>query len=218
MSDSYDVVVIGAGPAGYGAAIRCAQLGLTTACIDKSLNKQGEPTLGGTCLNWGCIPSKALLDASHKFVDAQQHFADVGVNVSDVTIDVPKMIARKDEVVDGLTGGIKGLFQGNGVTALHGRGKLLANRQVQFTAHDGSESVIQAGNVILAPGSVPVEIPPAPLDGDRIVDSTGALDFTEVPARLGVIGAGVIGLELGSVGIDWVLKSWSLKRWKNFCP
>lgn len=199
MSDNFDVVVIGAGPAGYAAAIRCAQLGLSTACIDKTLGKDGEPVLGGTCLNWGCIPSKALLDASHKFVDAKEHFADVGVAVGEVSIDVPKMLARKDEVVSGLTGGIKGLFQGNGVTALHGTGKLLANRQVAFTAHDGTQTTLNAEHVILAPGSVPVEIPPAPLTDNLIVDSTGALEFDEVPPRLGVIGAGVIGLELGSV-------------------
>ncbi|NOX51117.1 MAG: FAD-dependent oxidoreductase, partial [Gammaproteobacteria bacterium] len=132
MSDKYDVVVIGAGPAGYAAAIRCAQLGLNTACIDKSVGKDGKATLGGTCLNWGCIPSKALLDASHKYIDAKEHFADVGVNVGEVSIDVAKMIARKDEVVDGLTKGIAGLFKGNGVTALHGTGKLLANKQVAF--------------------------------------------------------------------------------------
>jgi len=199
MSENYDVIVIGAGPAGYEAAIRCAQLGLSTACIEKEKGKDGEPTLGGTCLNWGCIPSKALLDASHKYVEASQHFAEIGINAPDVSVDVPKMIARKDEVVKGLTGGIKGLFTGNGVTPLYGTGKLLANRQVAFTPHEGDEQILQAEHVILAPGSVPVEIPPAPLDGDRIVDSTGALDFPEVPKRLGVIGAGVIGLELGSV-------------------
>ena len=199
MTDKYDVIVIGAGPAGYAAAIRCAQLGLSTACIDKSLGKDGEPVLGGTCLNWGCIPSKALLDASHKYVDATQHFADVGIHTGDVQIDVGKMIARKDEVVNGLTGGIKGLFQGNGVTPLYGTGKLLAGRQVLFVDHQGAEQTLSAEHVILAPGSVPVAIPPAPVDGETIVDSTGALEFTEVPKRLGVIGAGVIGLELGSV-------------------
>ena len=199
MSESYDVVVIGAGPAGYAAAIRCAQLGLNTACIEKDKGKDGEPTLGGTCLNWGCIPSKALLDVSHKFFEANKHFADIGINAKDISIDVPKMIARKDEVVAGLTGGIKGLFKGNGVTALYGTGKLLANKQVEFTAHDGEQKILQAAHVVLAPGSVPVEIPPAPLTADRIVDSTGGLDFTAVPKRLGVIGAGAIGLELGSV-------------------
>ncbi len=199
MSDKYDVVVIGAGPAGYAAAIRCAQLGLNTACIDKSLDKDGEPTLGGTCLNWGCIPSKALLDASHKYEDAKKHFAELGIHTGEVTVDVAKMISRKDEVVKGLTGGIKSLFKGNGVTALHGTGRLLANRQVVFTAHDGAEQTLSAEHIILAPGSVPVEIPPAPLTDGLIVDSTGALEFDAVPPRLGVIGAGVIGLELGSV-------------------
>ncbi len=199
MSDSYDVIVIGAGPAGYAAAIRAAQLGMSTACIDKSLGKDGKPVLGGTCLNWGCIPSKALLDASHKYHDAKENFAAVGVQVEGVRIDVPAMIARKDEVVSGLTGGITGLFKGNGVTHLAGTGKLLADRKVEFTAHDGAVQVLQAGHVILAPGSVPVEIPPTPLTEGYIVDSTGALEFDAVPPRLGIIGAGVIGLELGSV-------------------
>ena len=199
MSDSYDVIVIGAGPAGYAAAIRCAQLGLSTACIDKSIGKDGQPVLGGTCLNWGCIPSKALLDASHKYVEAQEQFAEIGINVGDVAVDVPKMIARKDEVVKGLTGGISGLFKGNGVTALAGSGQLLANTQVEFTPHSGDVQILKAQHVILASGSVPVEIPPAPLTDGYVVDSTGALEFDAVPKRLGVIGAGVIGLELGSV-------------------
>jgi len=168
MSENYDVIVIGAGPAGYEAAIRCAQLGLNTACIEKSLGKDGAPILGGTCLNWGCIPSKTLLDASHKYVEASQHFADIGINAPNVSVDVPKMIARKDEVVKGLTGGINGLFSGNGVKALYGSGKLMANRQVAFTPHDGEEQMLQAEHVILAPGSVPVQIPPAPLTDDLI--------------------------------------------------
>ena len=203
MSEKFDVVVIGAGPAGYAAAIRCAQLGLNTACIDKSLGKDGKPVFGGTCLNWGCIPSKALLDASHKYVEAQQHLGAVGIEVSGVSIDVPKMMARKDEVVAGLTGGIAALFKGNGVTGLPGVGKLLAagtpDIQVECTDHAGNVSVLDADHVILAPGSVSIEIPPAPLTDDVIVDSTGALEFQAVPARVGVIGAGVIGLELGSV-------------------
>lgn len=197
--EKFDVVVIGAGPAGYHAAIRCAQLGMRTACIDRSLDKQGEPVLGGTCLNWGCIPSKALLDASHKFKDVSDNFASIGITTGEVSVDVPKMIERKDEVVRGLTGGIAGLFKGNGVTAFAGTGKLLANRQVEFTSHDATLQILEAEHVILAPGSVPVEIPPAPLEEGLIVDSTGALEFSEVPSRLGIIGAGVIGLELGSV-------------------
>jgi dihydrolipoamide dehydrogenase len=199
MADKYDVMVIGAGPAGYHAAIRCAQLGMRTACIDASLDDDGAPVLGGTCLNWGCIPSKALLDTSHKYAEARHGFADVGIRTGPVSIDVPVMIARKNEVVKKLTGGVAQLFQGNGVTALAGKGKLLNGRQVEFTPHDGEPSVLQAEHVIIAAGSVPVEISQAPLDGDRIVDSRGALEFLEVPKRLGVIGAGVIGLELGSV-------------------
>ncbi len=199
MSENYDVIVIGAGPAGYHAAIRCAQLGLETACIDKSIGKSGDPAYGGTCLNWGCIPSKALLDASHKFEDAQKHFSEIGINVSGVEVDVAAMMARKDQVVQGLTSGVAGLFKGNGVTDLPGRGKLLAGCQVEYTSHGGEQQILEAEHVILAPGSVPVEIDPAPLTDDLIVDSTGALEFQSVPERLGVIGAGVIGLELGSV-------------------
>jgi len=199
MADNYDVIVIGGGPAGYHAAIRAAQLGMRTACIDASLDEEGQPVLGGTCLNWGCIPSKALLDTSHRFAEAQHGFAAVGIKTGKVSIDVPTMMARKNQVVKKLTGGVAQLFQGNGVTALAGRGRLLAGRQVEYTPHDGEPQILQAEHVILAAGSVPVEIPPAPLDGERIVDSRGALEFSQVPKRLGVIGAGVIGLELGSV-------------------
>lgn len=199
MEDAYDLIVIGAGPAGYAAAIRGAQLGMKTACIDRSRGADGRPTLGGTCLNWGCIPSKALLDASHKYAEARQKFAELGILASDVAVDVPCMIARKDAVVAQLTGGIGTLFAGNGVEALAGHGQLLANREVAFTPHDGGTRRLAAGHVVLAPGSVAVDIPPAPVDGERIVDSAGALAFDAVPDRLGVIGAGVIGLELGSV-------------------
>ncbi len=199
MSDKYDVIVIGAGPAGYHAAIRCAQLGMSTACIDKSLDGDGAPVLGGTCLNWGCIPSKALLDTSHKYQEAQHHLSEVGIKTGKVSIDVPAMMARKDEVVTKLTGGIAQIFQGNGVTWLPGSGKLLAARQVEYSPHEGDTRTLQAEHVIIAAGSVPAQIPPAPVDGDMVVDSTGALEFQEVPKRIGVIGAGIIGLELGSV-------------------
>ncbi len=199
MEDQFDVIVIGAGPAGYAAAIRAAQLGLSTACIDKSLGKDGKPVFGGTCLNWGCIPSKALLDASHKYREAAGHLGTIGVSVEGVAIDVPRMIARKDEVVAGLTGGIAALFKGNGVTGLPGVGRLLSERRVEYRCHEGRVRTLVADTVVLAAGSVPAEIPPTPIDGAAIVDSTGALEFQEVPPRLGVIGAGVIGLELGSV-------------------
>lgn len=209
MSDKYDVIVIGSGPAGYVAAIRAAQLGLKTACIEKWKNKDGKGVNGGTCLNVGCIPSKALLDSSHKFHDAHKAFEGHGISTGDVKIDVPTMITRKDGVVKQMSGGISALFQANKVKSLYGTGKLLAGKKVEYTDFDGNTSTLEAENVILASGSIPVAIPVAPVDNDVIVDSTGALEFSEVPKRLGVIGAGVIGLELGSVwsrlGSDVVL-------------
>ena len=153
--DEYDVIVVGAGPAGYTAAIRAAQLGMKVACIDDSRNKDGAPTLGGTCLNWGCIPSKALLDASHKFVDAKEKLATFGIATGEVSMDVPRMIARKDEVVAKLTGGIGALFEGNGVTALAGHGKLMAQRRVEYAPQKGEPRTLQAKHVILASGSLP---------------------------------------------------------------
>ncbi|WP_062266751.1 dihydrolipoyl dehydrogenase [Endozoicomonas arenosclerae] len=199
MANQFDVVVIGAGPAGYVCAIRAAQLGLKTACIEKWTDDKGKTALGGTCLNVGCIPSKALLDSSHKFVEAQKDFKLHGINHSGVEMDVPQMIARKNKIVKTLTTGVGGLFKANGVTLLEGAGKVLVNKQVELTKADGTVEVYEAANVVVATGSRPVEIPPTPTDGDLIVDSTGALEFQETPKRLGVIGAGVIGLELGSV-------------------
>lgn len=199
MSQQYDVIVIGAGPGGYVAAIRAAQLGFKTVCIEKWIGKDGKPSLGGTCLNVGCIPSKALLESSYKFEEASHDLAIHGVSVSQPKIDIKSMMKRKDGIVSNLTGGIGGLFKTNGVTHLAGTGKLLANKQVEFTSHEGTVEVLTAQHVILATGSVPVNIPPAPLQDDLIVDSTGALEFTSIPKKLGVIGGGVIGLELGSV-------------------
>lgn len=199
MSTKYDVIVIGSGPAGYVAAIRAAQLGLKTACIEKWKNKEGKGVNGGTCLNVGCIPSKALLDSSHKYYEAKESFGIHGIKADGVKMDVSSMLARKDAIVKQLTGGVAGLFMGNKVTSLYGTGKLLAGKKVQFVDFEGKEQILEAENVILASGSIPVNIPVAPLDGEVIVDSTGALEFAEVPERLGVIGAGVIGLELGSV-------------------
>jgi dihydrolipoamide dehydrogenase len=199
MSDKYDVIVIGAGPAGYAAAIRAAQLGLNSACIDSASGKDGTPVLGGTCLNWGCIPSKALLDASHKYAEAKNDFAAMGIGTGEVTIDVPTMIARKDEVVTKLTSGIGSLFAGNGVTDLPGHGQLLGAGRVGYTNRDGVTSELTARHVILAPGSLPIEISPTPLVDGKVIDSTDALNLQHVPERLAVIGAGVIGLELGSV-------------------
>ena len=218
MSEKFDVVVIGSGPAGYVAAIRAAQLGLNTACIEKWVDTDGKQRLGGTCLNVGCIPSKALLDSSYKYHEAAEDLGVHGISVGKTSIDVPAMIARKEKIVGQLTGGIAGLFKSNGVTPLLGSGKVLANHQVELTDSDGNTSVIETDNIILATGSVPIDIPPAPVDGELIVDSTGALEFQEVPGRLGVIGAGVIGLELGSVwnrcGSDVVL----LEALDDFLP
>ena len=209
MSEKYDVVVIGSGPAGYVAAIRAAQLGLKTACIEKWQNDEGKGVNGGTCLNVGCIPSKALLDSSYKYHEAKEDLGIHGISTKGVAMDIPAMLARKNTIINQLTGGIAGLFKANGVTALYGTGKLLAGKKVELTSNDGAVSVIEAGNVILASGSLPIDIPVAKVDGDLIVDSTGALEIGEVPKRLGVIGAGVIGLELGSVwnrlGSDVVL-------------
>ena len=199
MSTKYDVIVIGSGPAGYVAAIRAAQLGLKTACIEKWKDKDGNGVNGGTCLNVGCIPSKALLDSSQKFYDANKAFEGHGISTGKVSIDVPAMLERKEKVIKQMAGGVSGLFMANKVTSLYGTGKLLANKKVQYVDNSGKEEILDAENVILASGSIPVDIPVAPVDNDVIVNSTGALEFSEIPKRLGVIGAGVIGLELGSV-------------------
>lgn len=199
MSDKYDVIVIGAGPGGYVGAIRAAQLGLKTACVEKYVGKDGKPALGGTCLNVGCIPSKALLDSSWKFHEAQEGFKIHGIETKGLSIDIKTMLERKDKIVKQFTGGVSALFKANGVTSIEGHGKLLAGKKVEVTDADGKITVYEAENVILASGSRPIEIPPAPLTDDIIVDSTGALEFTSVPKKLGVIGAGIIGMELGSV-------------------
>ncbi len=218
MANEYDIVVIGAGPAGYAAAIRAAQIGMRTACIDKSVDGDGRPTLGGTCLNWGCIPSKALLDASHKYMEASDRFGELGIGIEGLSIDVARMMRRKDDVVGKLTSGIAALFGGNGVVSLPGQGRLLAHKRVEYTNHEGAVTELAADHVVLAPGSVPMEIDPVPLVPGLIVDSAGALEFDAVPRRLGVIGAGVIGLELGSVwsrlGAEVVL----LEALEDFLP
>ena len=196
---NYDAVVIGAGPGGYVSALRCAQLGFSTACVDDGLSPDGKPCLGGTCLNTGCIPSKALLDSSHHYAFINAQAADHGINVTGVKLDVHKMITRKDRIVQKLTRGIAGLFKKNGVDWLQGQGRLLGDNQVEVRPAGKEGYRVSAGNIIIATGSVPAKLPVAAPDGNRIVDSTGALAFTEVPKRLGIIGAGVIGLELGSV-------------------
>jgi dihydrolipoamide dehydrogenase len=199
MSDkNFDVVVIGGGPAGYPAALRAAQLGLSAACIDDYKNEEGTRLFGGTCLNVGCIPSKALLESSELYHRAHTEFQAHGIRVSGVDIDVEAMQLRKKGIVKQLTSGIEAMFKAGNVTPYKGRGKLLAGNRVEVTTDAGVE-VLQAQHVVLATGSTPIELPVAKFDGKRIVDSTGALAFNTVPQRLGVIGAGVIGLELGSV-------------------
>jgi len=198
MTDQFDVVIVGGGPAGYVAAIRCAQLGLSTACIDDRTGKDGKPSPGGTCLNVGCIPSKALLDSSEQYHRLNHEFAAHGIRVTGASIDIATMLARKDKIVKTLTGGIHQLFKANKVSYLHGRGRLLPGNEVSITNSEDAWNV-RAKHVILACGSEPINIPVAPVDQDMIVDSTGALEFEHVPRHLGVIGAGVIGLELGSV-------------------
>ncbi len=199
MSDNYDVVVIGAGPAGYVAAIRCAQLGMSVACIDKRIGSNGKPVLGGTCLNVGCIPSKALLDSSQRYSDITNKMAVHGVNIKGVKLDLETMMGRKERIVGNLTAGIHSLFKANGITWLEGSGRVLAGKQVEFTGQNQEAKIIATENIIIATGSSPIEISSASLDNNRIVDSTGALEFANVPKTLGVIGAGIIGLELGSV-------------------
>ncbi len=201
MASRFDVIVIGGGPAGYVAAIRCAQLGMNTACVDAWRDRQGRSVLGGTCLNSGCIPSKALLESSEIYEQAQGAFALHGVRCSGVELDLKAMMARKDSIVSSLTRGIAGLFKAHKITWVTGRARLLPQKRVEVRGHgeSGYGQMIDAENIILAPGSVPVEMGVAPLDGRLIVDSAGALEFQEVPPRLGIIGAGVVGLELGSV-------------------
>ena len=194
MSEKYDVIVIGSGPAGYVAAIRAAQLGLKTACVEKWSDDKGNLVNGGTCLNVGCIPSKALLDSSHRYHDAHAGFASHGISTGELSVDVSAMIKRKDKIVAQMSGGITGLFKANKVTSIFGYGKLLAGKKVEVTDKDGKATVYDADNVIIATGSVPVNIPVAsvnPEENTVVVDSTGALEFQEVPKRLGIIGAGL---------------------------
>ncbi|BBU27762.1 dihydrolipoyl dehydrogenase [Burkholderia sp. THE68] len=202
MSKEFDVVVIGAGPGGYIAAIRAAQLGKTVACIEKWKNPAGALKLGGTCLNVGCIPSKALLASSEEFENASKHLADHGISVSDVKLDVSKMLARKDGIVEKMTKGIEFLFRKNKITWLKGHGKFTgknaAGVQIEVSG-EGETEVVTAKNVIIATGSKARHLPNIPVDNKIVADNEGALSFDAVPKKLAVIGAGVIGLELGSV-------------------
>ena len=191
-NNEYDLVVIGGGPAGYVGAIRASQLGLKTACVEE------RGTLGGTCLNVGCIPSKALLQSTETFVQTRDHVKEMGVLVSDVSFDLSVILGRKDKVVNTMTKGIEGLFKKNKVDYFVGRGSFKDAHTIKVALKDGAKE-ISAKNVLIATGSVPIELPMAPFDEKDVVSSTGALCFDKVPERLVVIGGGVIGLELGSV-------------------
>ncbi len=200
MSKQFDVLVIGGGPCGYVAAIRAAQLGFNTACCESNpyADPKGEPRLGGTCLNVGCIPSKALLHTSHLFEEAGHAFADQGISVGTPKIDVPKMIARKADIVTKLTSGIKGLFKKNKVTSLNGHGAFVGKEGDLWKVKVGAEEVL-AKQVIVATGSKARHLPGIAVDNQIVCDNIGALDINAVPKKLAIIGAGVIGLEMGSV-------------------
>lgn len=190
--DTYDLVVIGAGPGGYVAAIRAAQLGMRVACVEK------DKTLGGTCLNVGCIPSKALLESSERYVAAEQHLAEHGVKVGKVELDLRTMLARKDKIVSQLTGGIAGLFRKHGITSVRGTASILAPGKVEVR-EAADAYTLETRNILIATGSTPSSLPGVTIDGDYVGTSTEALAYPEVPEHLIIIGAGVIGLELGSV-------------------
>ncbi len=195
MADSYDLIVIGGGPGGYTAAIRAAQLGIKTACVEKRPNK----ALGGTCLNVGCIPSKALLDSSEMYEATTHKLGRHGIKVGSIALDLDTMLKRKDKVVSELTGGVGYLFKKYGVTPAFGSAKLLKSNKVEVTAADGKKSELEAKNILLATGSESSELPFMKFDGKYIVSSTEALNFNPVPKHLIVVGGGYIGLELGSV-------------------
>ena len=199
MNEIYDVIVIGAGPAGYPAAIRAAQNKLKVACVDEWKNSDGNYAFGGTCLNAGCIPSKALLESSELYQRAKDEFSLHGIKIGDLKLDLAAMQKRRGSIVKAMTNGITALFKANGVVGIQGHGRLLPGNKVLVTGANGAEQTLEAKHVVLASGSVPVQLKNVPHDGKYIVDSWNALEFDAVPARLGVIGAGVIGLELGSV-------------------
>ncbi|MGZ5171611.1 MAG: dihydrolipoyl dehydrogenase, partial [Burkholderiales bacterium] len=201
MSKAFDVVVIGAGPGGYIAAIRAAQLGLSTACIDDWKTADGKPAPGGTCTNVGCIPSKALLQSSENYDHVGHHYAEHGIQVKLLSLDLAQMLKRKDKVVKQNNDGILYLFKKNKVTFFHGRGSFAGSdpNGYQINVSGETSETLTARHVIVATGSLPRALPGAPFDNKLILDNDGALAIPEVPKRLGVIGAGVIGLEMGSV-------------------
>ena len=210
-SEQFDLIVLGGGPGGYVAAIRAAQLGMKVACVEK------ESALGGTCLRVGCIPSKALLDSSELYDQIRHNAEKHGLDVGEVKVDVARMLKRKDEVVTGLTKGVEGLFKKNKVTWSRGFGRLAGTDRVEVEGSEGKRT-LQAKNIILASGSVPVELPFLKFDNERIIDSTGALSIPAVPEHLVVVGGGVIGLELGSVWLRLGAKVTVLEAMPTILP
>lgn len=211
-STQYDLAIIGGGPGGYVAAIKAGQLGLKTVCIEK------RGALGGTCLNVGCIPSKALLNISHKYEDANKHFKDVGINVEKVSLDFGKMMSKKNEIVKGLTGGVEYLLKKNKVDYVKGWATLKDKNTISAALIDGKEEIINAKNIMIATGSEVIKLPFLPLDEEVFVSSTGALDLKKVPESLIVIGAGVIGTELGSVYSRLGSKVTVIEYGDRICP
>ena len=204
MTQIFEVVVVGAGPGGYVAAIRCAQLGLKTACIDEWKNSKGKASLGGTCLNVGCIPSKALLESSENYERVAHKYSAHGITVEGLSVDVPVMISRKEKIVDAFTRGIAMLFKKNKVTSIHGRGRLVKEKNSEGSwrvnvQNGDKEEIVEAKYVIIATGSAPRQLPSLLIDNKCVLDNEGALALAEAPKRLGIIGAGVIGLEMASV-------------------
>ena len=195
----YDVIVIGGGPGGYVAAIKASQLGLKTACVEFDEDESGKQKLGGTCLNVGCIPSKSLLDSSYKFQQISESFEEHGISVTKPKYNLSTMMDRKNGIVKKLTSGVSQLLKHNKVDAFHGKGKLISPSEVEITDTKGKKTSVTAKNIVLATGSRPINIPSVPWNGTTIVGSAGALEFSETPKKLAIIGAGVIGLELGSV-------------------
>ena len=189
---SFDLIIIGAGPGGYVAAIRAAQLGMKTACVEREF-------LGGTCLNIGCIPSKALLDSSERYYAAKNSFAKHGIKVGELSVDLPTMMSRKQDVVSKLTGGVGMLFKKNKVEHLKGQGTILSPGVVQVKSSDGATSNYNAKRILIATGSAPIEIPGVKFDGKNILSSTEALSLGEIPKKMIVVGGGYIGVEMGSV-------------------
>jgi len=214
-TQEYDVAIIGGGPGGYVAAIKAGQRGLKTCVVEK------RGALGGTCLNVGCIPSKALLNATHKLHEAQHQFKDFGINTGPVTIDFPQLMKSKDKAVNGLTGGVEFLMKKNGVDYKKGWGKFASNDSVTVDLNEGGSETFKAKNIIIATGSEPNELPASTglnFDEEYVVSSTGALDLKQIPNKMAVIGGGVIGLELGSVYARLGSEVTVLQHTDRICP